>query len=360
MPSANVLASSQEAWITDQAVETYFDSTVTLNKLVNSMVRHRVDGGESISATIQTKGFDDSGLTDADPLQGALGATNTIAVAEGQKYKVINTQFLQKANWPWRKLGLSVQVNEEEFDVYNKGEPRVINLAQAYLDNLKESVKQELARNTWQDGDEATLGAANQITSLRAALLGTANYGGLTPAQHNKNLPLTDDLQPNWATVSDIQGYITRLRMERNAKPSLVVCGLTQYNSLNAEANSVVRHPDVRPNVTVELGVVTFTISGVPVVYDPFLDSSVADLNGHNIAGSKQVYILDTNEIGFVPKPAGRLTGDRLVVNEFFEMTPWMNLTESLNLPVYQTNISSVLQLVVLNRRKQAVINVGP
>ena len=124
----SVLASTQESWITDQVTSSFFDSTDVCMKILNSSGRNKIDGGEKAAWTFES----------ADV---GAGTGKTITGAVSQTYNVVSSEFLRKAELDWTFYGLSYKRSKADFDILNKGAARVINLAMAALDNLKESMK---------------------------------------------------------------------------------------------------------------------------------------------------------------------------------------------------------------------------
>lgn len=333
----NILATTVETWIRKYDVDAFFRrSDATLGIWKNLSGRDRVDGGDEPSWSIFTAGSGNPVGIDLTSNAPTFGVET-------------NPQVRRKPKLQWKTKGRQYDYPKQDFDVFNKGEGRVINLLKGNLDNIMMTAKDVFARDLWE-----TAPGANDPVSLSKAIGDFAStYAGIDPGVVTSWSPYNVDLANATITVQDCADAIMRLRVDRAANIDAIVCGFDVYSALQAEANGAIRHPNVRTGVRTELNVDTFSISGVPVIADPFLDAEPA--NGAVPAGNSTVYFLDYSEIAMIPQPADPMDGLNSF-GEFFRIdgpSPMHMISQE---HTYKIHIEWTLILAVLNRRKQGVI----
>jgi len=343
--STSLLATTLEEWITEQVADSFFDSTETCQMILKSKAGLSVDGGDALSWTVTTNRVADPAFV---PDGGTFGIDD-------------NQEFLSKAQLNWAQLGRAIRRDRGDFDVYNKGRGRVINLATQTLDNLKESFRQFAGQNLW----ASPLPANGWIPLSWAVLPHTGlvapyNYAGIASSTDWCSVGLR--VPAANPTIAQVASVIDELRFRNRAKPTMAVTSFALYQALRAEAITNIQYTNVRTDVVTELNISTFTISGVPFYVDPFLndqaaDGAFTDVDPRGVAGANRIYILDTNNLALVPQPAGTLAGEWKTIDGLIRVSPWTDLSVSPDvLDKYQIVASAHVGLVSLNRRCHAVI----
>ena len=263
LSDANLLASTIEEWVTNQVVDSWFDSTEVVMSMLKSPAGAKADGGDQVCWTIRTGEIAGSGAID---LTAAAPAFTISPVSK------LNNQYMEKAILDWKTYGLTIQVPKVDLDVYNKGRGRVINLAMTHLDTLKESFKKKIAQQVWQSSN-----TASEWVTLRTAINSNSAvvpvvpvpYAGISTAAFSSRMLNKAGVG---LSITDIIPIVNRLRMQYNAKDLKIVCGFDNYERLEAEARVSERFTmNVKPNT--ELGIPTFQIHGCDVIVDPYLDA---------------------------------------------------------------------------------------
>lgn len=342
----NVLATTRDVWCRETPSDNYFKTSELLNRISKSPAKASIDGGDTACWTSVVN-----------------NAGTAEMIASGGSYTADQHTHSVKCSLLWKRGGLLYTQDKSDFDVYNKGEGRVINLVKHTLDTIQKTIAEQQATALW----TVNTGTGNGWVSLGHCIHNPADssldydYAGVDVSTYTGFAATQTSGSGASITISQIVKMINKLRFMYGAKADLIVVPFDIYSSLEAEAMGAQRHPSVRAGVKTELGLETFSIHGADVVADPYLDAVGADTSHYGsahpayYAGTKRVYVLSTDEIAIVNRPAGNLAGGYTSHGQY-EVSPWTDLAPITGYDKYQILFQHTSILAVLRPKAQGVL----
>lgn len=225
--------------------------TTTFRKHRTKLVDN-VTNNNALLAWIKRNGMkrtEDGGLTIVEPLEYAENSTY-------QRYSgfdVLNTNqsdVFTAAEFQWKQIALNVVASGRELRI-NSGEPRIINLAKARLQNAMNTFANQFSADVYSSG-----AATNQVNGLQSLVAegsttgytSTNTVGGISATDYSFWRPYTLDLSNSTITMSattiEADALIKMwLEMVRgNDKPDLIIMSNEHYKFFENSQVSIKRY----------------------------------------------------------------------------------------------------------------------
>ncbi len=252
-------------------------------------------------------------------------------LTKGGTVSLNDFEFITTSKWNWRyQVGSIVRFFVD--DQQNRGKSQILNWMNAKLENVKNSLSDDLEKRLFEGDNSAT----NKISGLQHLVAddptAAATVGGITQNDNSfwRN-QLSDETGNSFATLG-VHAMRTMFhncsQNLGNAKPDIIVSGQTPYERY--EDFVLDSHYRVTSNKLADAGFDNQSFKGVPMIWSPQ-------------CANTRMYFLNTSHLTFRYDPIA-----------FFEMTEWKPIPEQIKDRAAQ--IITACAFTTNRRRTQGVL----
>lgn len=231
----------------------------TLNAYKTKLTDQIMVGTRTLKVLSMKEGFkqkEQGGATIRVPIQYAE-SKNVKWMGEYDNYLTNPQQVFDAAEFPWASIAGTAVVTHAE-RVKNSGKHAVIKLVKSKMDNLVESLQQDMNRVIFSDGT-----VANEPAGLRAIVSTTGTYGGIS---HSANTWWAGqvDSTAEALSVADMRSSFNLCSANVTA-PNVIVTTRTLYEKYEGLAQSFQQITESKKG---DLGFEHLQFKGVPLFWD--------------------------------------------------------------------------------------------
>lgn len=241
----------------------------------------------------ERKKYVDGGEYLVEPLM--YGRNTTVSSFSGyDTLDVQPTDGLTVATYNWKGVAGSLVFSLEE-KLKNNGKSKIIDLMEAKVTQLEESIQEEMNSQAFGDG---TGNGGKDLTGLQAMIGNTGILGGIDSSTYEwwrsyVNSTSTTRSLTHW------QRAYNKVSAQGRGRVDLILCGLDDFEWYEQQAYGKLELNNLPSNPLADLGFQTLKYKGATVVYDEmmpatsvanayFLNSEVLRLRVHRDADFKK------------------------------------------------------------------------